>query len=146
MTEKQDCGSSLHGNFITGELRLSNNYSKVAYLKQPKSRIAHLFSFFFFSQPSTLTREVTQLKQPSIMRIFPKNILCLVWSEIIVYIECLPTISKQCAAILDAIFVEHVATHTMSVGACVGLTTIVLSTTMTPQVCVTIKNNRNKSP
>ena len=38
-------------------------------------QIQNCFSFFFFflSQPSTLTQEVTQLKQPSIARIFPKN-------------------------------------------------------------------------
>ena len=48
-------------------LRVSRNYSKVAYLKQLKSRIVHLLplsfflSPFFFSQPSALTREVTRL-------------------------------------------------------------------------------------
>ena len=30
-------------------------------------------SSFFYSQPSAVTREVTQLKQPSIVRMFPKN-------------------------------------------------------------------------
>ena len=46
--------------------------SKVAYLKRSKFRIVQLL-FFFSSQPSTLTREVTQLKQPSIVKIIPKD-------------------------------------------------------------------------
>ena len=37
-----------------------------------KSSIVHLLSSFS-SQPSTVTQEVTQLKQPSIVRIFPKD-------------------------------------------------------------------------
>ena len=59
---------------------VSRNYSKVAYLKQSKSTIVHLF--FFLSSSASLvpagTQEVTQIKQPqikqpSIMGIFPKN-------------------------------------------------------------------------
>ena len=42
--------------------RVSRNYSKVAYLKRSKSRIVHLLSSPFFSQPSALTQDVTQLK------------------------------------------------------------------------------------
>ena len=50
-------------------LRVSKNYSKVAYLKWSKSKIvAASFSSFFFNQPSILMREVTQLKRPSIVR------------------------------------------------------------------------------
>ena len=46
----------------TAALRVSRNYSKVAYLKQ--SNLFIFFLSFFFSQPSVLTREVTELKQP----------------------------------------------------------------------------------
>ena len=58
----------------TVALRLSRSYSMVAYLKRSKSRIVHLLSYSFFSsQPSTLMREVTQLKQPLIVRESPKD-------------------------------------------------------------------------
>ena len=48
----------------------------MANLKWSKFRIVHhfLLSFFFFSsQPSAVIRKVTQLKQPSIVRISPKD-------------------------------------------------------------------------
>ena len=68
----------------TVALRVSKNYSKVANQKRSISKIVPLpsFSSFFSSQPSVLMREVTQLKQPSTVRKFPKIVLlCLVWSK-----------------------------------------------------------------
>ena len=59
----------------TVALKVSKNYSKVAYLKQPKSRIVHLLSFFvlfFFSQPSDL-HVMQEVTQPTIVRLFPKD-------------------------------------------------------------------------
>ena len=53
----------------TVALRASRSYSKVAYLKQSKSR-----KLFFSNSPSTLTQEVTQLKRPSIVKKFPKDV------------------------------------------------------------------------
>ena len=95
---------------------VSRNYSKVVYLKRSKSRIVHLLSFFlsfFFSQPSALMQEVTQLKQPPIVRTFPKdgNFVLSLKRKYIVYVEHLPTISKQCATMLDTILTEHVSGH-----------------------------------
>ena len=56
----------------TVALRVSRKCSKVAYLEWLKFRIVHLL-LSFFKQPSALTLEVPQLKQPSIVRIFPKD-------------------------------------------------------------------------
>ena len=56
----------------TVALTVSRSYSKVAYLKRSKSRIVQS-SYFFSNSPSTLTREVTRLKWPSIVRKFPKD-------------------------------------------------------------------------
>ena len=68
-------GSSLYMYMLpqyTVALRVSRNYSKVANLKWSKFRNCSPF-FFFSSQPSTIMWEVTWLKQPSIMRKFPKD-------------------------------------------------------------------------
>ena len=75
----------------TVALTVSRNYPKVPYLKWSKSRIRSFFS----SQPTctTLMQEVTQLKQPSTVRKFPKDGSFVVWSETTVYVECLLTIS-----------------------------------------------------
>ena len=54
----------------TVALKVSRNYSKMAYLKQSKSRIVHLFSSFYSSQCCALTQEVTQ---PPTVREFPKD-------------------------------------------------------------------------
>ena len=56
----------------TVALRVSRNYSKVGFLKWLKSKIVQSAFFFFFSQPSALMWEVTQLKQPKMV------LLCLV--------------------------------------------------------------------
>ena len=66
----------------TVALRVSRNYSKVRGLPetveiQNNYCLSSPFFFLlssFFSQPSTLMRDVTQLKQPLNMRIVPKDV------------------------------------------------------------------------
>ena len=73
LVASKSTGSSLYMlPQYTVALRVSRNYSKVAYLKWLKFRIV-LLSFFFSSQPNTLTQEVTQIKWPSFVRKFPKD-------------------------------------------------------------------------
>ena len=54
----------------TVALKVSRNYSKMAYQKWSKSKIVHLFSSFYSSQRCALTQEVTQ---PLTVREFPKD-------------------------------------------------------------------------
>ena len=113
MTQKQrrqlqSMYQRLHSNFITRKhlvasnstgsslymlpqytvaLRVSRNYSKVTDLKLVK--IQNCSSFFLSSQPSSVAREMTQLKQPSIVRNFSGMVLlCLVRNKTIVYVKC----------------------------------------------------------
>ena len=77
------------------------------------SSIYHVQHMFICA--SALMREVTQIKQPSIVRIFPKDgtfVLCL--KQTIVYDKHLSAISISNVLIpcmLDAIFVVHVSAH-----------------------------------
>ena len=65
----------------TVALIVFRNYSILADRKWSKYWSS---AFFLLIQPSTITWEVTWLKQPSIMRKFPRMVLlCLVWNETI---------------------------------------------------------------
>ena len=72
MTQKQDGGSNqCISIYTTIYAALVYNITKVPYLKQLKFQ--NCLSSFFFSQPSALTREVTQLKWPSTVRRLHKH-------------------------------------------------------------------------
>ena len=82
----------------TEALRVSKNYSEMAYLKLSKCRILSFFFSifsFFFSQPNALTQEVTQVKIAIGREELPQGsgtrvvLLNLALSETTIYTECL---------------------------------------------------------
>ena len=112
----------LQGNFITGKhpvmfettwislyilpnstvaLRVLRKFLNMTNLKQLE------FKIFFSSQPSALKREVTQ---PSFTRKFYENSPFV--KQKYFYVESLPTISEQCATMLNAILI--VTTHAIT--------------------------------